>query len=804
MNNKTKYNITCESDEDDFEKILNYEESIIQPIVVISSLTNQPQPVVVVPSTTTTSLNNIQTIDTTTTNASNNDDGKKKYFEIDLPSDATFKITKDDWTKLKSIQKGHRFLRGEWEDYFIMGMKESNKYCVFAFKDHYVNQSCIRSRRESKFFSANGYCVFEDCQVKFILKMSEECTIDVSYSGTLKHCVNEVHARYFRGKSRQELKEILKHTTPMREYMNRIQNADNEQIFAGNADFIGRSTAVYRRIASEAKDVYQSLLLLRLQLIEKTKSKLIPGFIQLVQHIPGCIICFNELQIKLLFNLSPQFTIFINSIDSIVNTTINGKNLIYYEMCIQNPVDPFKKDLIPLSCMLTVNYDNEISIKNWLRMILDAQYYAYYSSNQGIDYQLSSSSHYLICNNSYVIIKSLINELMGVSYLNYLNTCFDICNGGGGESSSLFDDKFYFIHICTKQTFNLIKKLCLKNYEKINIKFGIYAFSIAINCNSLAELEDVLYSLFYILDSKYLNKKVENLFNLLKDKLNLSQQKKNSSSPLVDYDGDDEDNEFSGFTFNKLNINNDDYYSSAAAATTVDLDFDIESYYTHEMNILKQKSKFTKFVENIYVKVKNEIETDEGNYLTMKVLNPRYCPKLSQSFIHNLAYNVPLWTKIMQQKEANSQIFTLKKLNERFSLLKSLLAHEKDSLDIFLNRLYNENNQLLNELFLNSTFLDTYLKYEIGMTPINESISNNSYLTNNILYNNNLILSSSSSLPSNSSNDLIRLTNARKKRKIEKSKFYFLLAFLVSVECFTQNFVILKYPTASNCNSNKY
>ena len=37
MDNKRKFNITCESDEDDFEKILNYDETIIQPIVVISS-----------------------------------------------------------------------------------------------------------------------------------------------------------------------------------------------------------------------------------------------------------------------------------------------------------------------------------------------------------------------------------------------------------------------------------------------------------------------------------------------------------------------------------------------------------------------------------------------------------------------------------------------------------------------------------------------------------------------------------------------------------------------------------------------
>ena len=555
-NNKTKYNITCESDEDDFETILNYDStSIVKNINALPKNSDLA---------TTTGLNSknvpssIQLLPKVTASTAatqpiangdnNNDTTSKKYFETDLPVEASFNISKDDWSKLKSIQKGHRFLRGEWEDYFIMGMKESNKYCVFAFKDHYVNQSCIRSRRNKKFFSANGYCVFEDCDVKFVLKMSEECKLTVNYTGKLKHCISEVHARYFRGKSRQELKEILKHTTPMREYLNRIQNADNEQIFAGNADFIGRSTAVYRRIASEAKDVYQSLLLLRLQLIEKTKSTLIPGFIQLVQHIPGCIVCFNELQIKLLFNLSPNFTLFINSIDSMVNTTINGKNLTYYEICIQNPLDPFKSQLIPISCMLTVNYDNEIAIKNWLRMVLDAQYYAYYAFNPNLNYNLSFRNCYMICNNSYVVIKSIINELMGVSYLSYLNTCYDMCENIINDNNLVDDEKFYVFHICTKQVFNLIKKLCLINYEKINLKFGIYAFSVAINCTSLEELKQVLYSLFFILESKYLNKNVENLFNFLKDKLNTLQ--KFNTKDDVDYDtyGDDE---FSGFTFNK-------------------------------------------------------------------------------------------------------------------------------------------------------------------------------------------------------------------------------------------------------------
>ena len=174
-------------------------------------------------------------------------------------------------------------------------MKKSNKYCVFAFKDHYVNHSLIRKSRASmskgissfvsastneqtkkingkKNFSANGYCVFADCSVRFVIKMSTERQVHVFYQGQVRHAINELNARHFRGKSRQELKETLKHTTPMKEYLQRIQNFNNIGVF-GNVDYVGKSTTVYRRISSEAKDQFQALLQLKNEYIQKSLEK---------------------------------------------------------------------------------------------------------------------------------------------------------------------------------------------------------------------------------------------------------------------------------------------------------------------------------------------------------------------------------------------------------------------------------------------------------------------------------------------------------------------------------------------------
>jgi hypothetical protein len=183
-------------------------------------------------------------------------------------------------------------------------MKESNKYCVFAFKDHYVNQACERARKakmddsitstvdnknknsnfvdmlienpspkNNKIFSAQGYCVFQDCPVKFFLKMNSELTVHVNYTGNLKHSVNEVRARYFRGKSRQELREVLKTSTPTREYKNRVKTLCISET-QGNVDYVGRTKSVYKRISAEAKDSIQNLSFLRKEYIKNSDLKL--------------------------------------------------------------------------------------------------------------------------------------------------------------------------------------------------------------------------------------------------------------------------------------------------------------------------------------------------------------------------------------------------------------------------------------------------------------------------------------------------------------------------------------------------
>lgn len=52
----------------------------------------------------------------------------KQFFEAKIPVQASFELSVDDWEKLKQLQRGHRFKRGEWEDYFVVKKKKTVKF----------------------------------------------------------------------------------------------------------------------------------------------------------------------------------------------------------------------------------------------------------------------------------------------------------------------------------------------------------------------------------------------------------------------------------------------------------------------------------------------------------------------------------------------------------------------------------------------------------------------------------------------------------------------------------------------------
>ncbi len=345
-------------------------------------------------------------------------------------------------------------------------MKESNKYCVFAFKDHYVNQTSVRRRKANmnkvtkgsicadspvlaelkgkKLFSANGYCVFENCPIRFLLKMNSERVVHVFYEGEIRHSLNEVRARYFRGKSRHELKEVLKYSTPLKEYLQRVRSSATCNLESGNADYVGKSSSVYRRISSEAKDCYQALLQLRHQLIQKSlaaiqqtlvktnqlcdenkiNDRYCLGFIQMIQHIPGSIICYDFFQVRYFHTMFVRANncLHLSCYRStpLVSTTINSKSIFYFEMSIRNGNS---LQLVPLSSMLTTSPNSVSVIDQWLRMFLESEKRAFC---QGINDSSPGGARtkYVLCDNSMALVEAVLDCFSRQSFEDYSNQCF--------------------------------------------------------------------------------------------------------------------------------------------------------------------------------------------------------------------------------------------------------------------------------------------------------------------------------------------------------------------------------------------
>jgi hypothetical protein len=71
--------------------------------------------------------NDIETNDDETSNI---EEHNEKYAEAITRSQATFQLDPNDWKKLKQLQHGHRFKRGEWEDYFVVWIYIYIKYFI--------------------------------------------------------------------------------------------------------------------------------------------------------------------------------------------------------------------------------------------------------------------------------------------------------------------------------------------------------------------------------------------------------------------------------------------------------------------------------------------------------------------------------------------------------------------------------------------------------------------------------------------------------------------------------------------------
>ena len=278
-------------------------------------------------------------------------------FKHELAQNSCFIIQRKQWHELLSVEKGK--LHPKWSDVMAKNLKESNPYCAFAFKRHWVKKSF--KKKSDLYFKAHAYCMFNKCDVTCnvsiklneIMKKSSEIQVDVQYDGVIEHTGKK--ARHIKGDSRELTAQLLTKYSPSYIRHQGLSLMPAEVFASGNRDGIGATKSVLQKVSSEIKDalrldddVIKSLLVLKHQLNkeESNSCDIVPGYIQQINASPFKVVAFNEGGVRIYHDLCDHNVIHCDSTGTIVANcqtpamcSVEGKNkrLLYYAIVVKSP-----------------------------------------------------------------------------------------------------------------------------------------------------------------------------------------------------------------------------------------------------------------------------------------------------------------------------------------------------------------------------------------------------------------------------------------------------------------------------------
>lgn len=163
-------------------------------------------------------------------------------------------------------------------------LKDSNPYCSFAFRHHWLKKS---SRKSSEYhFKASAYCTFNGCTItcqllimsKDMTKKCNDVTVHVTYSGNLKHCGKK--SRHIKGESRELTSNLLTKYSPCYLRHQSLSLMPSQVFASGNRDGIGVTKFVLQKISNESKksmrldeNLINSLLILKTSTYQRRSWK---------------------------------------------------------------------------------------------------------------------------------------------------------------------------------------------------------------------------------------------------------------------------------------------------------------------------------------------------------------------------------------------------------------------------------------------------------------------------------------------------------------------------------------------------
>ena len=169
------------------------------------------------------------------------------FFMAHIPNKTSFRLTYDEWKQIEPTSDKPDRLQPCWASVLAHRLSESNDYCTFKFKRHFIQRQNSR-KCHCDIFKSSGNCVFTNCTCSFKLSMNRtqftEKEISVHHTGQVKHATGERQSRFIQNSERATLAAKFKETRckPSKVYQERKGHLTSDAKASGNRDWLRCTT----------------------------------------------------------------------------------------------------------------------------------------------------------------------------------------------------------------------------------------------------------------------------------------------------------------------------------------------------------------------------------------------------------------------------------------------------------------------------------------------------------------------------------------------------------------------------------
>ena len=160
--------------------------------------------------------------------------------------------------------------------------------------------------------------------------------VHVTYTGNIKHGINEYHYRHLAGVNRNKVKSILRYgKMPLKYFVEQFNEIPSDKSIAGNFGVIRKTIKKLQQVGVESRhEGRQSKDLLKII----CENRMVVVFKQIVVSPFYYIIYWNEIGLRLYNDRAKDSVLYWNATGGMIRKTANNKIFSYYELAIANPV----------------------------------------------------------------------------------------------------------------------------------------------------------------------------------------------------------------------------------------------------------------------------------------------------------------------------------------------------------------------------------------------------------------------------------------------------------------------------------